>query len=167
LVVMSITSTIRPSTAVVPSGPRIVPLIVPGGWVAACGEVSSGGAARLQPAAAKTVNTPTVSQVRDTQRGQEDSCDGRARVRVRTRGCAANRGPIPWHSLCHLDRGKGGLLSRRTLGILAGMVGSALGAWCWARYRSPEQSGQRLAPARDPGTVIFDNTPTAVESDVL
>ena len=29
------------------------------------------------------------------------------------------------------------------------------------------QSGQRLMPARDHGTVIFDNTPTAVEGDVL
>jgi hypothetical protein len=47
------------------------------------------------------------------------------------------------------------------------MVGSAVGAWWWARYRSPQQSGQRLAPARDHGTVIFDNTPTAVEGDVL
>src|SRR4029453_12333326 len=147
---MSITSTIRPSTAVVPSGPRIVPLIVPGGWGAACGEGWRGGTAPWQPAAAKTVNTPTVSQVRDTQRGQEDSYDGRARVRVRTRGCAANRGPIPRHSLCHMNRGKGGLLSRRTLGILAGLVGSAVGAWCWARYRSPEQSRQRLPPRPPP-----------------
>jgi hypothetical protein len=47
------------------------------------------------------------------------------------------------------------------------MVGSAVGAWWWARYRSPERSGQRLTPARDHGMVIFDNTPTAVESDVL
>jgi len=58
-------------------------------------------------------------------------------------------------------------LSRRTLGILAGMVGSAVGAWWWTRYRTPQLSAQRPSPGRDHGTVIFDNTPTAVEGDVL
>jgi hypothetical protein len=58
-------------------------------------------------------------------------------------------------------------LSRRTLGILASMVGSAVGAWWWARSRSPQAQADGLMPARDHGTVIFDNTPTAVEGDVL
>jgi hypothetical protein len=58
-------------------------------------------------------------------------------------------------------------MSRRTLGILAGMVGSAVGAWWWARNRGAQQSAQQLAPARDHGTVILDNTPTAVEGGVL
>jgi len=51
------------------------------------------------------------------------------------------------------------LVSRRTLGILATFVGSALGAW-WI-------ASQRRATAYDHaavrGTVIFDNTPTAAD----
>ena len=58
-------------------------------------------------------------------------------------------------------------MSRRTLGILAGMVGSAVGAWWWARNRSAQQSARQMTPARDHGTVIFDNTPTVVEGGVL
>ena len=47
-------------------------------------------------------------------------------------------------------------MSRRTYGILAGVIGSALGAWWYSR--------RRATPGRRPvdrGTVIFDNTPTA------
>jgi hypothetical protein len=47
------------------------------------------------------------------------------------------------------------------------MVGSAVGAWWWSRYRSPQQTAQQHTPAREHGTVIFDNTPTAVEGDGL
>jgi hypothetical protein len=49
------------------------------------------------------------------------------------------------------------------------MVGSAVGAWWLARQRSTSaQADQvRLTPARDHGTVIFHNAPTAVEGDVL
>ena len=61
----------------------------------------------------------------------------------------------------------GGPVSRRTLGILAGMFGSAVGAWWWARIRNAQQSTRQMTPARDHGTVIFDNTPTAVEGGVL
>jgi hypothetical protein len=50
----------------------------------------------------------------------------------------------------------------RTYGILAGMIGSALGAWLWNRQRGDRDAN--LTPAREQGTVIFDNTPTA--SDV-
>ena len=46
-------------------------------------------------------------------------------------------------------------MSRRTYGILAGVIGSALGAWWYSRRRPAG------APASDRGTVIFDNTPTA------
>jgi hypothetical protein len=46
------------------------------------------------------------------------------------------------------------------LGILATAVGSALGAWWWARQRS-FAANRHLTPARNRGTVIFDNTPTA------
>jgi hypothetical protein len=48
-------------------------------------------------------------------------------------------------------------MSTRTYGILASVVGSALGAWWYARRRAaapPRRSAGR-------GTVIFDNTPTA------
>lgn len=47
-------------------------------------------------------------------------------------------------------------MTSRTYGILAGVLGSALGAWWYSR--------RRAAPGRqkaDRGTVIFDNTPTA------
>ena len=48
------------------------------------------------------------------------------------------------------------------------MVGSAVGAWWLVRQRSLQQAAQqRLTPARDHGTVIFHNTPTAVEGDIL
>jgi hypothetical protein len=43
----------------------------------------------------------------------------------------------------------------RTYGILASVIGSALGAWFWNRHRSGR------VDAADRGTVIFNNTPTA------
>lgn len=58
-------------------------------------------------------------------------------------------------------------MSKRTLGILAGMVGSAVGAWWFARQRSMRRPLQRLTPAREHGEVIFHNTPTVVEGDIL
>jgi hypothetical protein len=48
-------------------------------------------------------------------------------------------------------------MSTRTYGILASVIGSALGAWWYARRRA-------MVPSRrtaDRGTVIYDNTPTA------
>ena len=48
-------------------------------------------------------------------------------------------------------------MSTRTYGILASVIGSALGAWLYARRRA-------AAPIQKPterGRVIFDNTPTA------
>jgi hypothetical protein len=45
-------------------------------------------------------------------------------------------------------------MSNRTYGLLAGLIG--VGAWLYSRRRvSPS------APARERGTVIFDNTPSA------
>ena len=46
-------------------------------------------------------------------------------------------------------------MSRRTYGILAGVIGSALGAWWYSRRRTA------AASVTDRGTVIYDNTPTA------
>ena len=44
-------------------------------------------------------------------------------------------------------------MTARTYGILAGVIGSALGAWYWARHRSQTESPR--------GTIIYDNTPVA------
>lgn len=56
------------------------------------------------------------------------------------------------------------LVSTRTLGILATVVGSALGAWWWTTQQRSRATRQ-LLPARDHGTVIFDNTPTASDGE--
>ena len=57
-------------------------------------------------------------------------------------------------------------MSKRTFGILAGFVGSAVGAWYWNRQRIAQRNRQELTPARDHGTVIFHNTPQAAEGDI-
>ena len=57
-------------------------------------------------------------------------------------------------------------MSKRTLGLLAGVVGSAV-AWYWNRQRLAQQSTSTLMPARDHGTVIFHNTPQPVEGDII
>ncbi len=48
-------------------------------------------------------------------------------------------------------------MSKRTYGILAGVIGSAVGAWWWSRQQSAISDG---ADSSEKGTVIFDNTPT-------
>ena len=58
-------------------------------------------------------------------------------------------------------------LSKRTFGLMAGVLGSAVGAWLWSRQRLNQRAALQLTPARDHGTVIFHNTPTAVEEEVL
>jgi hypothetical protein len=50
-------------------------------------------------------------------------------------------------------------VTKRTYGILAGVIGSAVGAWLWNRQRT--RAAAALTHARERGTVIFDNTPTA------
>jgi hypothetical protein len=55
-------------------------------------------------------------------------------------------------------------MNTRTLGILATVVGSALGAWWWTTQQRSRATRQ-LAPARDHGRLIFDNTPTAANSE--
>jgi len=57
-------------------------------------------------------------------------------------------------------------VSKRTFGILAGIVGSAIGAW-YFRGRNRVAARESGAPARDHGTVIFDNTPTAADTDAI
>jgi hypothetical protein len=55
------------------------------------------------------------------------------------------------------------IVTRRTLGFLATLVGSALGAW-WIASQQRGRTTNRTS-ARDRGTVIFDNTPMAVDSE--
>ena len=52
-------------------------------------------------------------------------------------------------------------MTRPKYGILAGILGTAVGAWWWTRHRS-QRHGK---PARDVGTTIFRNTPTPSPSD--
>jgi hypothetical protein len=51
----------------------------------------------------------------------------------------------------------GNILSRQTYGILAGVIGSAVGAWFWSRQRSRTATA---SASHRRGTVIFHNTPT-------
>ena len=50
-------------------------------------------------------------------------------------------------------------MNNRTFGILAGVIGSALGAWWYTRRQSSQT--QTLTAPRERGEVIFDNTPAA------
>ena len=58
-------------------------------------------------------------------------------------------------------RGGGTVLNKRTFGILAGMVGSAVASWWWVRQQTLEYHA-RQHTQRERGTVIFSNTPTVV-----
>lgn len=51
----------------------------------------------------------------------------------------------------------------KMLGLMA-MVGSAFGAWWWSAQRRTRSNGIQ---AREHGTVIFDNTPTASDVDAV
>ncbi|NUR55911.1 MAG: hypothetical protein HOQ29_15815 [Acidobacteria bacterium] len=50
------------------------------------------------------------------------------------------------------------------MGIVAGVVGSALGAW-WLTAQRRARGRQSQAPER--GTVIFDNTPVPADVDAI
>lgn len=51
-------------------------------------------------------------------------------------------------------------MSRRNLGIMLAMVGSALGAW-WAVTQQRSRAANTAAARR--GTIIYDNTPQATD----
>ena len=53
-------------------------------------------------------------------------------------------------------------MTKRTYGLLAGVLG--IGAWLYSRRRTP---APKLTPARERGTVIFDNAPTASGAEGL
>jgi hypothetical protein len=57
-------------------------------------------------------------------------------------------------------------VSTRTLGILATIIGSALGAW-WVTTQRRSRSASNLLPPRDHGTVIYDNTPQASDAEAI
>ena len=58
-------------------------------------------------------------------------------------------------------------VSKRAFGIIASIVGSAVGTWYFMRQRAGAGASGDLTPARERGTVIFDNTPTAAPTDPL
>jgi len=49
---------------------------------------------------------------------------------------------------------------------MAGVVGSALGAWWWTTQRR-SHSDLSKASRRERGTVVFDNTPTPSDVDAI
>ena len=51
-------------------------------------------------------------------------------------------------------------MNNRTLGILAGVIGSAVGAW-WYTRRFSTAAIETVDAGAQRGEVIFDNTPTA------
>jgi hypothetical protein len=53
-------------------------------------------------------------------------------------------------------------MTKRTYGLLAGVLG--IGAWLYSRRRT---SAPTLTPARERGTVIFDNAPIASGAEGL
>jgi len=55
-------------------------------------------------------------------------------------------------------------VTKRTWGILAGIAGSAFGAWYFRSLRGRRSSN---TGDRDRGTVIFDNTPTASDVNAI
>jgi hypothetical protein len=56
------------------------------------------------------------------------------------------------------------IVSRRILGILASIAGSAIGAW-WLTSRRASNRAVRRLPTRRHGTVIYDNHPIAGDFD--
>ena len=56
-------------------------------------------------------------------------------------------------------------MNRRNVGLLMTILGSALGAW-WMVQRS-RAAAPAAPPARERGTVIFDNTPRASDTEAV
>jgi hypothetical protein len=88
---------------------------------------------------------------------------------LESKSCRANSGSRNLFSTAVLnlrrDRQEA-LVTKRTFGLFAGIVGSAVGAWWWARQRS-SMVNQHPAAGRERGTVIFDNTPTATPDAII
>jgi hypothetical protein len=57
-------------------------------------------------------------------------------------------------------------MTRRTWGILATVMGSAVGAW-WMASQRRSRVNRTLEGRRDRGTVIFDNTPQASSEGII
>jgi len=58
-------------------------------------------------------------------------------------------------------------VSKRTWGFVAGVIGSALGAWYFgsARRFGRGRAQAQLTPAREHGTVIFHNSPAPPDGE--
>ena len=112
----------------------------------AVGSVSRTGAVRRQPQAAVSTIKVSVSHRRPNIRRLLWSATGKARVRNRTPCRSARTGPWgEWHFPCVLP-GQEERVSKRSFGILASVVGSAVGAWLWNRQRLARRTVQRADP---------------------
>ena len=131
------------------------------------GSVSRTGVVRRQPQAAASTVSVRVSQTRPSRRRLLWSAAERARVRTLTPSVSAKTGPGGEVAFRLRLGGQEERVSKRTFGILASVVGSAVGAWFWNRQRIAQRNIQELTPARDHGTVIFQNTPRPVEGDII
>ena len=54
-------------------------------------------------------------------------------------------------------------MSRRTLQVLAGVVGSAIVSWWWVRQWTARHTAENTPWDADRGTVIYSNTPVPME----
>ena len=57
-------------------------------------------------------------------------------------------------------------MTKRNVGMLMAIVGSALGTW-WLVTQQRTRTARAAALNRDRGTVIFNNTPQASEADAI
>ena len=57
-------------------------------------------------------------------------------------------------------------MTKRNVGMLMAIVGSALGAW-WLVSQQRSRAARPSRPSRERGSVIFDNTPQASGAEVI
>jgi hypothetical protein len=58
-------------------------------------------------------------------------------------------------------------VTKRNYGVIASVIGSAIGAWWYVRRRQAGSAGLNRQGMRERGRVIFDNTPTAADTAVV
>jgi hypothetical protein len=93
---------------------------------------------------------------------------GTFRGKVPATFCGLLRTPLPATRAAPNLRfgGPEALVTKRTFGVLAAVVGSAVCTWWWQKQRTAAPKHGLTAPAPR-GTVIFDNTPTATPETAL
>ena len=57
-------------------------------------------------------------------------------------------------------------MTKRNVGMLMAIVGSALGAW-WLVSQQRWRAARTSTRSRERGTVIFDNTPHATDAETI